>query len=252
MPDWLLGASIKLMSLQVCPPSADHVVAMRPGVWSKPLRCALVGRVRAKACSLPSGCTSIVGWMQRHESVARGAVFVHSPVFMLYNSKCIFHPPASVDDGHTRLSPTIRGLFLIGPRNPSGNGSRSPHVRPPSRDLHTQPAQSGILFPILKNSHTSPSGISNNTGFQHAFLRYVESTEVVLRLAASQSIPNSLHGPTAALTAVLSSPPTPAKRAYLSLTENTPSAASTGLSHSVVLLCVYTHTSGLRSFVPPK
>src|SRR6266852_1103131 len=49
------------------------------------------------------------------------------------------------------IAPSVRrtGLFLIGPRVPSGKRRTPVHVRPPSRDVRTMPHQLWGLVPTL-------------------------------------------------------------------------------------------------------
>ena len=168
MPLLLLGRLVNLTSLQVSPPSWLVVVAMRPFL------------VRHRALMEPSGRGSRVGWMHmiswgralrlpwsivvRALAPLMGPVLCHSPVFRSRISKWMRQPSFSVLDGHSRRSPSSRGLFLVGPRNPSGRGSRALHVLPPSRDLVSHPVQSATQEPILKKSHNSPLGMGCSTG----------------------------------------------------------------------------------------
>lgn len=106
--------------------------------------------------------------------------------------------------------------------------------------MTTQPVQSATRRPILKKSQSSPSGISKSTGFQQA-----------LRFSTPPPWPGST-GPAAA--SVVESV-IPANSASAEPSSNTPSAASTGsvhLSEPFSLRLTQMHTSGLRSFVPPK
>src|SRR5688572_22781056 len=58
------------------------------------------------------------------------------------------------------------GLFLIGPRIPSGKRRASPHVRPSSFDVRIIPHHARGFGPTLKKSASSPLRSSNSTGFQ--------------------------------------------------------------------------------------
>ena len=61
-------------------------------------------------------------------------------------SKC---PLPSLLDGQMMRPLMYSGLFLIGPRNPSGKTSRLPQVFPPSFERTSQPVQSPTFNPIL-------------------------------------------------------------------------------------------------------
>ena len=58
------------------------------------------------------------------------------------------------------------GLFLIGPRMPSGRRRGSDQVVPPSSEAMTSPHQRLGLRPTLKNSSSGPCAGWNSTGFQ--------------------------------------------------------------------------------------
>src|SRR5262245_9157860 len=135
MPAFGFGSAVSVTGLHVRPPSFDHVSKMR---------CE---RVRPIACSLPPGCTRMLGWMASIGSPADdagGCTIVHVLPPSVDRSKWIRHALGvsgdSVLDG-LRIAPSSSrtGLFLIGPRIPSGSRRGSLHVRPPSRDVRAIP-----------------------------------------------------------------------------------------------------------------
>ena len=151
-----------------------------------------------------------------------------------------FQPLSSVLEGQSRRPSMISGLFLIGPRKPLGRGSLSLQVLPPSFDLQSHPVQSATFRPTLKNSQSSPLGISQRTGFQQALRRWLAEA-VPLRMGPSEA---------GVLSALM-----PAISASFVPNVNTPSAARMGLLHSLVpffLMLTQMQTSGLRSCLPPK
>src|SRR5439155_18448782 len=101
-----------------------------------------------------------------------GATDVHVSPPSVERSKCTRQRLGRSDDSvllpaSSVPSASITGLFLIGPRMPSGNRRPSLHVRPLSRDVRTIPHQPCGLGPTLYNSINAFPGTSNRTVFQH-------------------------------------------------------------------------------------
>src|SRR5437868_3596075 len=137
MPELGLGNDESASTVQVRPLSLDHVSKMRPD------------RVRPTACSFPPGCTRILGWMAWSSvpsADAGGADDVQVRPPSADRSKCTRHvlgvPADSVLLPASRVPSASRtGLFLIGPRMPSGRRRASLHVRPLSREVRAIPHQ---------------------------------------------------------------------------------------------------------------
>src|SRR5262249_43969013 len=145
MPELGFGSDVSASGVHVRPPSADQV--------SK-IRC---DRVRPTACSLPPGWTRMLGWiasMAFPPDAAGGDTDVHVTPPSAERSKCTRHTLGrSVD---SVLLPASRvpsgsstGLFLTGPRMPSGSRRASLHVRPPSPDVRAMPHHVCGLGPTL-------------------------------------------------------------------------------------------------------
>src|SRR5262245_37449871 len=144
MPELGFGSDVRTIGLHVRPPSVDQVSKM----------CC--ERVRPTACSLPSGCTSTLGWIASiaGPSPAAGTDVVHVSPPSVVRSKWTRHLLGrSVDSvllpAMSVPSESRTGLFLIGPRIPSGRRRASLHVRPLSREVRTMPHHVCGLGPTL-------------------------------------------------------------------------------------------------------
>src|SRR5690349_12934006 len=145
MPEFGFGSDVNASGVHVRPPSVDHV--------SK-TRCE---RVRPTACSRPSVCTRMLGWMASIgvDSVdGSGGVAVHVTPPSVERSKWTRHRLGRSADSVLLPATMVRsarrtGLFLIGPRMPSGNRRALLHVRPWSGDIRIMPHHVCGLGPTL-------------------------------------------------------------------------------------------------------
>src|SRR5687767_1060094 len=139
-------SSMSDSALHVLPPSSDDVVNTLP--------C----RDRPSACSLfpPAPPRNrMLGWIAAMVRPSlSGGVAVHVLPPSLLRSKCtrqrLGSSSVSVLVGETMVpSASCTGLFLIGPRMPSGRRRASLHVRPPSVLVRSIPHQASGDGPTL-------------------------------------------------------------------------------------------------------
>ena len=233
VPELLLGSSsIRVTLLQVVPLSLLHEVAR----WEF--------RVRQITCSVPSLCLSILGWitcmgrfkessapipwcwLRNSCSASIGPVVFHVFPMSSEYSICMRQPAfPSVLDGQMILPFMNSGLFLMGPKSLW----EAVHV-----------CSRFFLHPL--NVPTSPSSRERLILFWRKVAGRLPELETGL---GSNKLYDDLF-----MSAV-----TPAMVASGSSKSNTPSAAFIGAVHVLLswdLRHTQIHTSGLRSFVPPK
>src|SRR2546427_12029972 len=95
-----------------------------------------------------------IAWILRAASNAGGAMAVHVRPASALRSKWMRHVLGRSGDSVLLgliivPSESRTGLFLIGPRMPSGRRRASDHVRPWSREVRTMPHQRCGLGPTL-------------------------------------------------------------------------------------------------------
>src|SRR6185295_5203372 len=144
MPELGFGSDVRAIGLHVRPPSDDQVSKMR---------CE---RVRPTACSVPFGCTRMLGWIASiaRPSAAAGTEVVQVTPSSVVRSKWTRHLLGrSVDSvllpARSAPSDSRTGLFLLEQRMPTGRRRASLHVRPPSREVRTMPHHVCGLGPTL-------------------------------------------------------------------------------------------------------
>ncbi len=145
MPEFGFGSDMSASGVHVRPSSCDQVWPMRPDL------------VRTNACSDPSACTRMLGWMASMVSPggdASGGVAVQVAPPSVERSKCTRHrlraSGASVLLPATMVpSASSTGLSLMGPRMPSGSRRGAVQWTPPSSDVVTMPHHRVGIGPTL-------------------------------------------------------------------------------------------------------
>ena len=145
MPALGFGSEVSAIGVHVRPASVDQVSKTRPD------------RERPTAWSFPPGWMRMLGWIASicvPSGGAAGTTAVQVTPASVERSKCTRHALGRV--GVSVLLPATSvpsasrtGLFLIGPRMPSGRRRASLQVRPLSRDVRTMPHQVCGLGPTL-------------------------------------------------------------------------------------------------------
>src|SRR6266487_4036493 len=139
MPELGFGRLVAFIAPQVLPSSFDqHSVTT---FW----------RLRQRIWRRLFGWNKTVGWMAPNSCAElSGPVFVQVSPRSGVRSRWTRQPSCSVLEGQSNVpSANHTGLFLIGPRMPSGSRRGAVHVGPPSAELIIMPHQRDGFGPTL-------------------------------------------------------------------------------------------------------